>query len=205
MCLRSNILGKIKNVFMMPLSLCLKEKPCIAFDLDNTLIYSTELPTKNYEFECKVKNKNYYVHVRYGAKELLKKLSESYEIFFFTASAKEYGEKIISNIAPFMSKTKCFFNDSCLFKFGYAIKDLKLLKRPIEKIVLVDDMLGSGSLNPINTVAIEPWNGSSQDRVLTNELFPLLESCEEEENIANAVHAKLLESSYDHLACYTNI
>ena len=204
MCLRSSILSGLKMILSVPQKLCLKEKPCIAFDLDNTLIYSTELPTKDYKFECIVKNKRYYVHVRPGAIEILEKLSETFEIFIFSASAKEYGEKIIAQIAPFIPKTKCFFKDSCIFKFGYAIKDLKLLKRPMEKIILVDDILGSGSLQPLNAIAVEPWNGSIQDRTLINELLPLLQSCESEENIARAVHRKMQEVTYEHLTYYIN-
>ena len=193
----------LRDLFASTILSCRQSKPCVVFDLDNTLIYSTELPTTGYVFEIIVKNKKYYVHVRPGASEILQKLSSSFEIFFFTASSGEYADTIIKKIAPFVPKTHRFFKDSCLFKYGYALKDLQKIHRPLNTIILIDDILGSGSLHPLNTIAIEPWNGSFKDRVLLHELYPLLMSCSTELDIAQAVHEKLRETMPQHLTYFS--
>ena len=200
MTFMSGLRDLINNAFMY----CKPDRPCVVFDLDNTLVYSTALPTEGYLFHITVGRKQYYVHVRPGASELLKKLSKDYEIFFFTASSKEYADAIIQRLAPFVPKTHCFFKDSCLFKFGYALKDLQKLHRPLSRVILVDDVLGSGSLHPINTIAIEPWNGGFQDRVLSKELYPLLMSCSTEIDTAQAVHNKLAQLKPQHLSFFAS-
>lgn len=201
---RSSVLSKIREIALWPFSKCNKEMPSLVFDLDNTLVYSTELPTKQYTFETFVRNKKYYVHVRPGAFEVLKKLSEFYQIYFFTASSKEYAEFIIGKIAPFVKKEQCFYKESCIFKFGYAIKDLKLLNQPLNKVILIDDIIGSGAMQPINTIGVEPWEGQGTDRVLQKELFPLLMQCSEETDIPNAVRTKAEKSSLKHLSFFVS-
>ena len=193
------ILDGLFDLFANVLTICRTDRPCVVFDLDNTLVYSTELPTNGHLFQIHVRNKRYYVHVRPGACEFLRRINEKYEIYFYTASSREYADLIIRKIAPFVPRNHCFFKDSCMFKYGYALKDLQKIQRPLNKIILIDDMLGSGSLHPLNTIAIEPWNGSFSDRVLSNELFPLLMSCSEEINVAKAVHDKAIASHPKHL------
>ena len=197
------LLPSLKSMLFWPRSLCNKGKPSIVFDLDNTLVYSTELPTPGTTFECFVKGKKYYVHVRPGTHQFLQTLKEHYNIYFFTAASKEYAQIIIKKIAPFVSLKNCFYRESCIFKWGYAIKDLNILKQPLNKVILIDDVLGSGAMQPINTICIQPWEGQASDRVLSTELLPLLLNCAEEEDIPKALHTKLENSQPKHLAFYS--
>ena len=107
-------------------------------------------------------------------------------------------------MAPFVNTEHCFFKDSCIFKLGYALKDLNLINRPLNKVILVDDILGSGLMQPNNTICVEPWVGNFEDRVLLNELYPLLISCAEESNIPKAIHHYASEIRPKHLQFFVS-
>ncbi|EAY16937.1 NLI interacting factor-like phosphatase family protein [Trichomonas vaginalis G3] len=173
--------------------------PSLVIDLDNTLIFSTELPTRQHEFECDVGRKKYFVHVRPGTYEFLEKISKYYEIFFFTVSRREYSESIIRHIAPYVKKENCLYRDSCLFAQGYAIKDLNKIDRPLKQVVLVDDSLGTALAFPVNTIGVEPWEGNNQDRVLIKELFPLLLSAAGETDVPLAIRNSVIDVKPQHL------
>ena len=72
---------------------------------------------------------------------MLEKLHKDWELIVFTASAPEYANKIISAIDPkdeFFSfrlyRENCYLTDK-----GIYIKDLRILDRPMERMVLVDN------------------------------------------------------------------
>ena len=67
---------------------------------------------------------------------------------------------------------------------------------------VIDDVLGSGVMQPINTICVQPWEGQGTDRVLSHELLPLLISCAKEDDIPKAVHAKLEKLHPKHLAFF---
>jgi RNA polymerase II subunit A small phosphatase-like protein len=81
---------------------------------------------------------------------------------------------VIDLIAPFIPPENRRYQDSCDFFGGYAVKDLKRLHRPIHSVVLIDDMLGCGLLQPMNIVGVAPWTGDPDDSLLTSVLVPLL-------------------------------
>lgn len=199
------IITSIKSFIVNNLFTCSRRLPSLVIDLDNTLIYSTALPTSKHYYECDVCKKKYFVHVRPGATEFLEKVSDLYEIFIFTASSKEYSENIIKHIFPSVNIQNCFFRESCIFKLGYALKDLKVINRPLNQVVLVDDILGSGMMQPGNTVCVEPWIGNFQDSVLLNELYPFLLSCAEENNIPKAIHKYAEKMKPKHLSFFCSV
>lgn len=159
-------------------------KPAIVLDLDDTIINCTMIKTPQFSFSIKVGNhRRAYIHSRPGLHEFLKEVSTMFEIFFFTASSDLYGNQIIDIIAPETPESHRLFRGSCKNIYGYSVKDLSLICKPINKILLVDDMNGSALLNPDNLVHISPWYGDQDDNVLLDQLLPILIRIKEKNNL----------------------
>lgn len=83
----------------------------------------------------------------------------------FTASAPEYANKIIDQIDK---KKDIFsfrlFRDHCYqTDKGFYIKDLRIISRPPETVILVDNAAYSYGFQPFNGVPIIPFTGDLSD------------------------------------------
>lgn len=152
----------------------LSSKPIVAIDLDDTLIYSYDLRPNREHICVKVGRCRVYIVFRPGVIEFLQKINEFYELFIFTASDKVYGNKVIDAIAPYIDTQHRLFRDSCISAHGYQIKDLRKLERPLNRVLLVDDMCASAYYQQSNLVRIAPWSGDPNDTVLLHQLLPAL-------------------------------
>ena len=170
-------------------------KPVLVFDLDNTLIYSSPLPVGSYHFCILVERRRLYVKIRPWVLEFFDRISDLYDIYFFTSSNKSYARPIIKKIAPFVADEKCFFRDSCIADYGYYLKDITKIKTPINQTVLIDDTFGSGVLNPKNIVCVPFWDGSCEDNVFEQELYPILIECSKETNFIDSLMNKISSKS----------
>jgi hypothetical protein len=54
------------------------------------------------------------------------------------------------------------------------VKDLSYLARPIDSVILIDDVIGSGLLQPRNVIGVKPWMGDPTDSLWNETLLPLL-------------------------------
>ena len=97
--------------------------------------------------------------------ETLKQLKKDWELMVFTASAPEFANKIIDQIDPDGSIFSArLFRDHCFrTEKGLYIKDLRIINRPPQSIVLVDNAAYSYGFQPFNGVPIIPFEGSDQD------------------------------------------
>lgn len=248
----------------------LSKKYSIAFDLDNTLIYSTPLQTKNTSFviyqqknldarsrsssmisggmprdliqmtpklDSKISSvpnstrssipkgsfRKFYVQIRPDLFEFIRLISKSYNIFFFTASEREYAKEVVSkifedafsknsrnvdeedlrNFENYMSNLDqiIFSREHCSFMNGYELKDLRLLNKPLSDVILVDDIQGSGLLQPMNSLIIPAFYGDTDDKFLINELLPLLNKCSETQELIMNIR-KFAETLSPHLMLY---
>ena len=155
------------------------EKYAVVFDLDNTLIYSTRIPTKDTSFMIQFgeKKTKMYIQVRPGLVTFLETIKNLYDIYFFTSSNSEYAYQIIRRIAPYVPPSHCFYKEHCILKNGYELKDLRMINKPIRNVILVDDIQGSGLMQPLNSIIIPPFYGDTEDNMLLDELLPLLKKC----------------------------
>lgn len=159
-------------------------KPALVLDLDDTIIYSTMIKTQKFSFSIKIGNhRKAYIQTRPGLYEFIKEVSPLFDIFFFTSSSCFYGNQIINTIAPETPEKRRLFRESCKNIYGYSVKDLSLISKPMNKILLVDDMKGSALLNQDNLVHISPWEGNQEDNVLLDQLLPILVRIKEESNL----------------------
>lgn len=148
--------------------------PAVVFDLDETLVCSSIIKPAGECVEIRVGRRKVYIRVRPGVREMIKKISEFFDVFFFTASERQYANQIIDAIAPETPESHRFFRDSCKCQFGYSVKDLKLIGRPLSRVLIVDDLEGSAIMQPKNLVRIAPWMGDKDDNIITYQLCPLL-------------------------------
>jgi RNA polymerase II subunit A small phosphatase-like protein len=139
------------------------ERPRLVMDLDETLVHVTALPTRQTEFAIRVGRRK--VHVRPHASDVLSVLHVHYDVFIFTAAAQEYADQIIDKAFPFIRQDRRLYADSCRYISGYRVKDLTLLGPQLDRVVLIDDIVGSAMLQPKNLFIVPPWMGEADDVV----------------------------------------
>ncbi len=97
--------------------------------------------------------------------EVLKKLSNDFEIILFTDGQRELHTKILDKIDP---KNELFtfrlFKDHCYCSDkGYYTKDLRMINRPLNSMVLVDNSTTSFGFQLSNGIPIIPYTGDNTD------------------------------------------
>lgn len=66
-------------------------------------------------------------------------MSQIYEIIIFTASQKQYADKVIAQIDPRKRISHVLHRDHCLIiNKTYYLKNLKILGRDLKQTILVD-------------------------------------------------------------------
>ena len=135
----------------------------LVFDMDETEIHTNEAATQNYEI--KVPFRSYegkigygFVEVRPYAKELLKKLSVHFDILIFTASTQAYADPIINHLDPDRVIQHRLYRESCSFVRNQVfVKDLRVLGRSLESVLLIDNAPYSYMMQLANGVPIIPY------------------------------------------------
>ena len=100
------------------------------------------------------------------------------EVVLFTSAAETYAQecvdaldperRIFSRDLPLLTRQHCTLMDDSLY-----VKDLSQLGRPLEKIVCVDDHVGSCMLQPDNSIPVSPYLGDPSDSELSHVLSVL--------------------------------
>ena len=106
--------------------------------------------------------------VRPFAIQFLEELSKiNYEIVVFTAGTKEYCDKIL-NILDINNyiKYRLYRSHLSLRNLNNDVKDLSLLGRDLNKIIIVDNLADNYKLQENNGLPILPWTGDISDMSL---------------------------------------
>ena len=115
------------------------------------------------------------IKIRPFARQVLAKLSESFEIVIFTASHSSYANKVINMLDPDGSIIKFrMFRDHCIqTKEGVHVKDLRIIRnRKLENIIIVDNSLYCFGFQLANGIPILPYYDDPEDEELLElELF----------------------------------
>ncbi|KAJ3446634.1 nli interacting factor-like phosphatase family protein [Anaeramoeba flamelloides] len=159
-------------------------KITLCLDLDLTLIYSQFTPFEGYEFTFTLQNKNgthnVYVKKRPFLEEFLTRCSELFEVVLFTASQREYAEKIVNWLDPDRKLIRYrLYRNACSMFLGNYLKDLSLLNREISSIVIVDDVPASFCFHKQNALQIPPFtmkpvNGQKTLDISDNQLQAIM-------------------------------
>ncbi|CAD8135963.1 unnamed protein product [Paramecium octaurelia] len=146
----------------------------LVFDLDETLLHCNENvndPTDytimvNMPNEGMVKTK---INIRPFCQQMLKLLSNHFELILFTAAYQYYADKALELIDPerklFQHR---FYRESCLeIEEGLFIKDLRVIgNRQIENLLLIDNAPYSYCYQIDNGVPIIPFYDNKFDKEL---------------------------------------
>ncbi|KAJ6237103.1 scp1-like small phosphatase 4-related [Anaeramoeba flamelloides] len=149
------LLGEQKKEDRGKITLCL--------DLDETLISSSFQEPENYDFSCTIEDvgETYQVYVkkRPFLDYFLERVSKMFEVVIFTASRKCYADKILDRLDP-QKETISYrlYRDSCSLFCGSYIKDLSLLNRDLNSVLIVDDLPCSFLFHRENAIKIPPFS-----------------------------------------------
>ena len=163
----NNPLGSIEN-----------NKKTLILDLDETLVHSAFTPfsrksdlmlTINFEGE----NRLLYVLKRPHVDEFLKELSNLYEIIIFTASISEYANPLLDLLDKQNYVKYRLFREHCTFDNGIYIKDLKIIDRKLNNMIIIDNNPLSYDNNVENGIPILSWYEDMNDNELLK-LIPIL-------------------------------
>ena len=135
------------------------KKFTLVLDLDETLICF--IPNPNEESNGTLK-------IRPGLFEFLRDIKEKYEVITFTSATQDYADPIEDAIEQ---KNKYF--DARLYRHHTIIyenefvKDIKRIGRPLDKIVIVDNMPQNFRLQKENGIVIKAfWGDDTSDNAL---------------------------------------
>ena len=108
------------------------------------------------------------LRIRPGLKEFLDEVGKYYELIIFTTATQDYADSLIDAI----EEDKIYF-DHRLYR-GHAViidndfvKDLNRIGRPLDKIIIVDNMPQNFRLQKDNGIMIKAfWGEENYDRAL---------------------------------------
>ncbi|KAK8675601.1 hypothetical protein V6N13_033666 [Hibiscus sabdariffa] len=144
----------------------------VVLDLDETLVHSSPSPPpETYDFMIKPNlyglRMNFYVSKRPGVDEFLEAISKKYEVVVFTAGLEPYASLLLDILDPKGLISHRLYRDSCnRSSRGRFIKDLSMIGRDLERVVIVDDNPKSYSLQPANGIPIKRFEDDMEDREL---------------------------------------
>ena len=105
----------------------------------------------------------------------LQSVAQWYEVVIFTASQQVYADKLLDIIDPQHHYIQHrVFRDSCVCYEGNYLKDLTVLGRPMESVMLVDNSVQAFGFQLENGIPIESWFDREDDSELSS-LLVLLE------------------------------
>lgn len=141
------------------------------FDLDETLIHCKEDQSSPADVKVTVKFPTGEcieagINVRPYAKQILRNLSQHFEVLVFTASHSCYANPVIDYLDPEKKYVqKRLFRQNCMeVTQGLYVKDLEVLKdRSLKDVVLVDNAAYSYSMQLSNGIPILPFYERKDD------------------------------------------
>ena len=141
-----------------------KREYVLVLDLDETLVHYFE--DENEETA--------YVKVRMNTEDFITKLSEYCEIVIFTASTQYYADIVIDGLDCKDKIDYKLYRQHTNLVDGVNIKDLSLLGRPLEKIIIIDNIEENYQSQPRNGLNISDFEGDEKDNELDFLLKDLL-------------------------------
>jgi CTD small phosphatase-like protein 2 len=126
-------------------------------------------------------NEDWCFFIRPGLDQFLKAMSRSYELVLYTAAMRDYANYFLASIDPdceYFKQTHILCREHCTINKTepdernevqyYAIKDIRLLGRDMDKCIIVDNLEDNFKFTtPCNGVHIMNFEGDMEDRELS--------------------------------------
>lgn len=107
------------------------------------------------------------VYKRPGLDKFLEVASKHFDLYIFTAGLSIYGEPVIDALDPKKDLFKDrFYRDSCQLKKGFFLKDLRIVRPDLSRVVLVDNNPVSFLPQPSNGIPVPSFYNDPNDRTL---------------------------------------
>ena len=141
-------------------NISIKKLYTLVISLDETLIH--------FKIDNKMKNNNKgVIQLRPWLNEFLSEIKPYYEIIAFSNGDKKYTELILNAI----DKNKIFFDNklcrnNCIIMNNDFVKDISILKKDINKIIIVDNLIQNYRLHLENGINIKSFYGEINDKIL---------------------------------------
>lgn len=179
---------------ILPLKLKNSEKITLVLDLDETLVHCSlekiENPDLIFSISFEGQDIEIFVRKRPGFDQFLERVSQLFEVAVFTASQKDYADKLLSILDPTKKWVQHrLFRDSCIFVSGNYLKDLSILGRELSKVVIIDNSPHVFGYQLDNGVPIESWFDDHTDRELFH-LLPFLEKLAKSNDVRPIIRRK---------------
>lgn len=148
----------------------------VILDMDETLVHAAAFPPHPQTDSFKLEDST-YVYKRPGLDSFLGYCKEYFEVFIYTFAERGYAEPILDKIAPWLDEDHRLYRDSCFIKDGTVFKDLDMLGRDMQKLILIEDNKKALKFYPKNTLVVLPWMGTPNDKELTTWVPEVMEMC----------------------------
>jgi|UniRef100_K3WRS1 CTD small phosphatase-like protein 2 len=128
------------------------------------------------------------VHKRPGLDKFLEEASKHFDVYVFTAGLEAYGKPILDELDPKGTLfTGRFFRESCQQRKGMFLKDLRVVRKDLSKVILVDNNPVSFLMQPSNGIPVPSFYDDANDRTLES-LTKVLTSLRELDDVRPRLH-----------------
>jgi CTD small phosphatase-like protein 2 len=195
----------IERDYVLPVS-DMSDRKTLVLDLDESLVHSSLNLVNDADVEFKISNDSVvytvYVKKRPGLDNFLRTVSSMFEVVVFTASQKVYAETLLNIIDPNNYIHHRLYRDSCIVVNDNHIKDLSLLGRDINKVIIVDNSPHVFGYHLDNGIPILSWFDDPNDKELEL-LLPILNDLNNTDNVQPKLKEKykLQEIVYQYKSC----
>ncbi|TMW68421.1 hypothetical protein Poli38472_005889 [Pythium oligandrum] len=128
------------------------------------------------------------VYKRPGLDRFLEEASKHFDLYVFTAGLEAYGKPILDELDPkgtiFAGR---FFRESCQMRKGMFLKDLRVVRSDMSRVILVDNNPVSFLMQPSNGIPVPSFYDDAADRTLDS-LMKVLMSLTEVEDVRPRLH-----------------
>ena len=93
--------------------------------------------------------------IRPGAREFLAQMSQYYEVVIWTAALQEYADWVLDHLVPNNSGpiiSSRLYRQHAVPDLPVYLKDLSLLGRPLERVIIVDNVAQNFKRQPENGI-----------------------------------------------------
>ncbi|MES1917987.1 hypothetical protein MHBO_000023 [Bonamia ostreae] len=167
------------------------ERKILVLDLDNTLVHTslTENISRKHDFSIYMETLDapFYVYKRPGLEYFLENLSNKYAIYLFTASLKQYADKVIANLKNKNRFSKRFYREHCSAYDGFLWKDLSRIGCGTANSMIIDDKEQIG-----NGILIKEWTFDLKNDQSLYKLLVALNIYAESDNLYNLFKGKMV-------------